>query len=69
MVVILFDNAVVAFSECVREDMLMVCHVLLPLQWAAMSSAVHSGHIVCVLWLQAASNSRTDSANPTYHVA
>jgi len=40
MVVILFDNVVVAPSECVQQDMLMVCHVRLPLQWVAMCSAV-----------------------------
>jgi len=32
MVVILFDNVVVTLSECVQQDMLMVCHVRLPLQ-------------------------------------
>ena len=65
----LVDNALGAICECVREGMLMVCLVWLPLQWAAMSATVLVGHIVCVFWLQAAGNSGTDSANPTNLVA
>jgi len=32
MLVILFDNAVVKFAECVREDIFMVCQVRVSLQ-------------------------------------